>query len=113
MVPVTTLDALIQQYGKPAFCKIDVEGAELDVLRGLSQPLSALSFEYIPAVMETALGCIDWLSQLANYEYNWRVSEWPRLRSRAWLSPKEMADQLSRMSPEDNSGDVYARLVRM
>jgi FkbM family methyltransferase len=26
--PVTTLDALIQQYGAPDFCKIDVEGAE-------------------------------------------------------------------------------------
>ena len=112
-VPVTTLDALIAQYGKPVFCKIDVEGAELDVLQGLSQPLPALSFEYIPAAMETALGCIDRLSQLGDYEYNWRVSEWPRLRSPAWLSSQEMLAQLKRMSPENNSGDVYARLVRM
>lgn len=111
-VPVTTLDALIAQYGKPAFCKIDVEGAELDVLRGLSQPLPALSFEYIPAAMEIALGCIDRMSQLGDYEYNWRVSEWPRLRSPAWLSSQEMLAQLKSMSPEDNSGDVYARLVR-
>ena len=111
-VHVTTLDALIAQYGKPAFCKIDVEGAELDVLRGLSQPLPALSFEYIPAAMETALGCIDRLSQLGDYEYNWRVSEWPRLRFPAWLSSQEMLAQLKSMSPEDNSGDVYARLVR-
>jgi FkbM family methyltransferase len=112
-VPVTTLDALIAQYGKPAFCKIDVEGAELDVLNGLSRPLPALSFEYVPAVMETALGCIDRLSQLGDYEYNWRVSEFPRLRSAVWLKPQEMVAQLRRMSREDNSGDVYARLIRM
>lgn len=111
-VRVTTLDTLIAQYGKPAFCKIDVEGAELEVLRGLSQPLAALSFEYIPAVIETALKCIDRLSQLGDYEYNWRVSEFPRLRSSVWLRPPEMAAELQRMPPDHNSGDVYARLIR-
>jgi FkbM family methyltransferase len=109
-VTVTTLDALIAQHGKPAFCKIDVEGAELDVLQGLSHALPALSFEYIPVTIETTLGCINRLSQLGHYEYNWRVSEFPRLRSRVWLSPEEMATDLTRMSPDSNSGDVYARL---
>jgi FkbM family methyltransferase len=111
-VSVTTLDALIEQYGEPAFCKIDVEGAELDVLHGLSQPIPALSFEYIPAAIEAALACIDRLSQLGNYEYNWRVSEFPRLRSRDWLSPQDMIAHLQQMPRDGNSGDVYARLVR-
>jgi FkbM family methyltransferase len=111
-VTVTTLDDLIAQYGKPAFCKIDVEGAELDVLKGLSQPLPALSFEYIPAVIETALGCMDRLSQLGKYEYNWRVSEFPRLKSSRWLSAEDMNAQLQRMPRDGNSGDVYARLMR-
>jgi len=109
-VTVTTLDALITQYGRPAFCKIDVEGAELDVLQGLSQALPALSFEYIPIMIQTALGCIDCLEQLGHYEYNWRVSEFPRLHSPVWLSPQDMAANLTRMSPDSNSGDVYARL---
>ncbi|MGZ9226711.1 MAG: FkbM family methyltransferase [Anaerolineales bacterium] len=109
-VTVTTLDSLIAQYGRPAFCKIDVEGLELAVLQGLSQALPALSFEYIPAMIETALGCIDRLEQLGHYEYNWRVSEFPRLRSPGWLSPQDMAANLTRMSPDSNSGDVYARL---
>ncbi|HRF81237.1 MAG TPA: FkbM family methyltransferase, partial [Flavobacteriales bacterium] len=33
-VPVTTLDRLIDQYGRPAFVKIDVEGFEDEVLVG-------------------------------------------------------------------------------
>ena len=111
-VSVTTLDALIAQYGKPVFCKIDVEGAELEVLQGLSQPLAALSFEYVPAVIETALGCIHRLSQLGEYEYNWRVSEWPSLRSPDWLNPEHMITQLQRMPRDGNSGDVYASLIR-
>lgn len=110
-VTVTTLDALITQYGTPAFCKIDVEGAELDALNGLSQAIPALSFEYIPAMIETAIGCIKRLSQLGNYEYNWRVSEFPRLRSPVWLDSLAMISHLRGMSPNDNSGDVYARLI--
>lgn len=110
-VTVTTLDALIAQYGMPAFCKIDVEGAEGEALQGLSHPLPALSFEYIPATIEIAIDCIHRLSDLGDYEYNWRVSEFPRLRSSTWLAPADMIAQLQRMPPDSNSGDVYARLT--
>jgi FkbM family methyltransferase len=109
-VNVTTLDVLISQYGKPVFCKIDVEGAELEVLQGLSHTLPALSFEYIPAKIDTALGCIQRLDQLGRYEYNWRVSEFPRSRSPIWFNSQEMCAILARMPHDDNSGDVYARL---
>jgi FkbM family methyltransferase len=109
-VNITTLDHLIARYGKPVFCKIDVEGAELDVLQGLSHALPALSFEYIPVMIDMALGCIDRLEQLGPYEYNWRVSEFPRLGSSIWLSPQDMASNLTRMAPDRNSGDIYARL---
>jgi FkbM family methyltransferase len=109
-VKVTTLDALISQFGRPAFCKIDVEGAEFEVLQGLSQALPALSFEYIPAIIETALACIHRLDQLGYYEYNWRVSEFPRLRSPVWLSSQDMVANLTHMPKDGNSGDVYARL---
>ena len=33
-VETTTLDALIAQYGEPAFMKIDIEGGELAALPG-------------------------------------------------------------------------------
>ncbi len=35
-VPIKTLDHLIQQHGLPQFIKIDAEGAEVDILQGLS-----------------------------------------------------------------------------
>ncbi len=44
-VETTTLDQLIEQYGRPVFVKIDVEGHELAVLKGLSAPVPMLSFE--------------------------------------------------------------------
>lgn len=111
-VQVTTLDALINRYGKPAFCKIDVEGYELNVLEGLSEPLPLLSFEYIPAAMETAYGCIARLQALGDYQFNWSVGESCRLQSPFWLNAKELVEQLSEAAPTGASGDVYARLLK-
>ena len=66
-VPVTTLDALIATYGRPAFVKIDVEGFEGDVLAGLSQPLPMLSFEFTTIQRDVAFACIGRLGHIGRY----------------------------------------------
>ncbi|MEO6303175.1 MAG: FkbM family methyltransferase, partial [Bacteroidia bacterium] len=45
-VNVDTLDNLILQHGLPRFIKIDVEGFETEVLKGLSTSVPIISFEY-------------------------------------------------------------------
>ena len=45
-VQVLTLDTLIAEHGAPSFCKIDVEGYELEVLKGLSPALKLISIEF-------------------------------------------------------------------
>jgi FkbM family methyltransferase len=108
-VKVTTLDDLIARYGKPVFCKIDVEGYELEVLRGLSHPLPALSFEYIPAAKTMAVDCIERLQQLADYEFNWSVSEQHRWQSAQWVDSNAMVAWVEHLAPAAASGDIYAR----
>lgn len=106
-VPVTTLDALIDQHGEPRFCKIDVEGFELAVLQGLSRPITALSFEYIPASIDIALACIARLEELGQYEYNLSPGETHLLKYHSWLTPEAMVKELE--ATKEGSGDVYAR----
>lgn len=45
LVETTTLDDLIKTYGKPEFIKIDVEGYELEVIKGLSVLIKYISIE--------------------------------------------------------------------
>ena len=112
VVPVTTLDALIAEHGVPAFCKIDVEGYDLAVLQGLSQPLAALSFEYIPPAWDLAIACMDRLTQLGPYTFNWSAGESMELALSGWVSAAELGERLQALPADSFPGDVYARLDR-
>ena len=109
-IPVTTLDTLIDRFGLPDLCKIDVEGSELAVLQGLSRPLPLLSFEYIPAAGTEAVESIARLEEVGSYEYNWSQGESQRLREETWLTPDAITSRLREMEIDEPSGDIYARL---
>jgi len=112
MVEITTLDALIETHGMPVFCKIDVEGFEHQVLRGLSRPIPCLSLEYTPEHLAPTMACVDHLASIGPYELNYSAEEDFELAHRAWLSADELKVELESVRSSGRSGDVYARLRR-
>lgn len=110
IVPLTTLDRLIEQHGIPAFIKVDVEGFEFQVIKGLTQPVKLLSFEFIPEFIEATFECIDHLQRLGDIRLNYSVGESLQLALEQWVPPQEMVEIL-RGFRDDNRlfGDVYVR----
>lgn len=109
-VPMVTLDHLIAKHGMPAFCKIDVEGAEAEILYGLTKPIPMIAFEYIPAMPSVASNAIDRLMGLGPYRFNRVVGESHRFVSDRWKTADELLVELSQMPEGARSGDVYARI---
>ena len=110
-VPVTTLDALIERYGVPRFCKIDVEGYEAEVLAGLSEPVPGLSVEFVSGGLEVAVACVRRLEALGSYEFNAIRGERRTFLFDGWQTGESMARWLRDGAGGASSGDVYARLA--
>jgi FkbM family methyltransferase len=109
-VPLTTLDALIAQHGLPRFCKLDVEGFEAEVLRGLSRPIPLLAFEYVPAASGVACEAVELLQALGPYRFNATVGERRAFLWRTWQDSVATLTWLRARRPDEGSGDLYARL---
>jgi FkbM family methyltransferase len=114
-VDVVTLDDLVTAYGVPSFCKVDVEGFEAEVLSGLSRPVPALSFEYLPPAHDAALAALAQVQRLGTgsggYEYNYSPVETLRFTADEWLDAAGIERLLDRIRPRGRSGDVYARRI--
>lgn len=114
-VPVITLDDVIAHFGLPAYCKIDVEGWELEVLQGLSRPVSLLSLEFHlddRGIAKTS-ACLERLAEFGPARVNFTISENHRFRLAEWLGLEEFLrrfpDELQAVCPGHHYGDIFVR----
>ena len=111
-VEVVTLDSLIETYGTPQFIKIDVEGFEPEVMRGLSKPFRFLSFEYaVPEKKDEALASLVQLQkEYPQLKCNYAIGNENQLAMKEWIGIQEMIQQVQ---TEDFSktfaGDIYVK----
>jgi FkbM family methyltransferase len=106
-VTVITLDALIKTFGEPDFIKIDVEGYEQEVIKGLTHPVKALSFEFHTTLhLDWSEHVVGHLLTLGSYEFNYDLEDRLELVSPVWLSREQLFDKLQ---GQDIYGDIFAR----
>jgi FkbM family methyltransferase len=95
-VETTTLERLMSEHGVPTFIKIDVEGYELNVIRGLRRPVPYLSFEVnLPEFRPEGLQCVEILGSLATAgKFNYAVECEQGLLLKRWLTADEFLEVL-------------------
>jgi FkbM family methyltransferase len=110
-VTVSTLDALIERFGMPEFIKIDVEGFELEVLRGLTKLPSYLSFEYNSACIESAVACIQCFPKTAQFNYILGEPHGPNaLVLSEWVTGEQMNEiAQNQLAQCGTFGDIFVR----
>lgn len=108
-VPSTTLDALVDEHGVPAFVKVDVEGFEDAVLAGLTRRVPALSFEFTTIERAVARRALDRATALGFTRFNLALGDTMALAEPEWMSATAMATVLDALPHSANSGDVYCR----
>lgn len=109
---VTTLDNLIKMYGTPNFCKIDVEGYEYQVLKGLTSPIPFLSFEFSREFFDDAIKCIQHISSIYQAGFNCSLGESHQLLFPSWVSPNELYNKIESFSDSFLWGDIYVKSIK-
>jgi FkbM family methyltransferase len=105
-----TLDHLTKRYGLPDFIKIDVEGMDAEVLKGLSKRPRCLSFEYntAAALWPKTRECFDQVVRLGFSEANFTEATAPKFLFASWL---EIPAALSRLEDWRAAGDHWGDVI--
>jgi len=110
-VDITTLDALVTQYGVPALCKVDVEGFETEVLKGLHQKTGIVSFEFTQEFFEDAETCMDLLDAIGTTSYNFCIAEEMQYQLPRFTSRKDAVAAIRSKFHTDLWGDIYVKFA--
>jgi FkbM family methyltransferase len=95
-VSITTLEDLIGTHGMPYFVKIDVEGYEPNVLRGLRRSVPFLSFEInLPEFRGEGRACIELLHAISpGGRFNYLADSGEGLALAEWTGARDFANVL-------------------
>jgi FkbM family methyltransferase len=109
-VPTTTLDKLIEENGLPGFIKIDTEGFEENVLKGLSQPVPFISFEtLLPEYAGELASCLTRIEAISAHPV-FNIAMHEKLLLPGYVTRLELQGWLQQ-NPQSQSFEVIAKCV--
>jgi hypothetical protein len=114
-VPVVTLDSAIRAFGIPYYCKIDVEGWELEVLNGLTNAIPIISFEYHlnKKDIQKVKNCLEKMNVFGESHVNVTPAEQCKFVFQHWMPLEQFLEwfpgDLQQILTGDLYGDIFVR----
>jgi FkbM family methyltransferase len=96
IVQVETLDRLISRFGLPHFIKIDVEGFEIDVIKGLNKKVPFICFELTPITARRLKDAYDHLSKYGEISFNLAKGEPINFVFKEWVKWEEASKYVAK-----------------
>jgi len=109
-VPIMTIDNLIEKYGHPRYIKIDVEGFEFQVLKGLTKKTGLISFEFTSEFYKNASKCITYLNSFGYNKFNFSQGDNTNFFLENWMDASSFNLMMADLCLKNNGlwGDIYA-----
>jgi FkbM family methyltransferase len=85
-VNTTTIDELVKQYGEPDLIKIDVEGAEWSVFKGMTKKYGTVAFEWTDVTIDEHIQQLKYLHKLGYTEWGPQFIEHHLQEPQHWFS---------------------------
>jgi FkbM family methyltransferase len=105
-VQVRTLDSIAKDYGTPKYVKVDAEGYDAEVLRGMTFRPQIVSFEFLSRDLRIARECIELLRE---WSFNFVIEERSRFELSQWVNSDAILTAVSAPFGTAGYGDVFAR----
>jgi FkbM family methyltransferase len=112
-IEIKTLDSMIEKYGVPKFCKIDVETYEYQVLLGLSESIEFISFEFmLPENFDILKKCINQVFKInPKAVFNYSIGDSLHIELSCWVGVNGINDFFKeRIFSSPSWGDIYVRM---
>lgn len=114
IVRTDTIENMIIRYGRPDFIKIDVEGYELNVLKGLKSSINMISVEFNPELCKNTIDSIEYIDKLNNnktlFNYGYRNDE--HFKYNEWQTKESIIQYLRSVNDfKFEFGDVYCKKI--
>ncbi len=111
IVAVDTLDNLIDKFGVPKLCKIDVEGYELEVLKGLTKKIPFIVFEFHTDLYANTKKCIARILSIGPALFNYALLESHDLELVKWSDVSLLYKYLDPLVSSSTYGDIYVKYI--
>ena len=107
-VTIKKIDTLIDEFGIPDYCKIDVEGYEYNILSHLNHQIPIIEFEFTEAFFSETIKCIK-LLDTSNRVYNYNLNECPKFELESWVSAKEIITIFKKLPKTRLHGNIFVK----